>query len=78
MNPGWQTSLRHTSLCKEVFRAGLNGFWENVFGIGATNGFLIKTKSFILKTETVSLNMFGLCLFMSEAMGLPGSENWKV
>lgn len=69
-NPGWQTSVCCTSHCKEIVRAGLNGFKENVLGIGATNGFLIKTTAFILKPQTVSLNMFGLCLFMSEARGL--------
>lgn len=74
-NPGWQTSVCCTSLCEEIFRAGLNGVWENIFGIGATNDFLIKKKMFILKTKTVSLNMFGLCLFMSEAIGLLGPGN---
>jgi len=73
--PGWQASPRRTSLCKEIFRAGLNGVGENIFGTGATNGFLIKTNPFILRSEAVSLNMFGLCLCVSEAIGLPGSAN---
>lgn len=77
-NPAWRASVCYTSLEEKIFRDGLNGFGENVFGIGDTNGFLSKTKAFIFKAQTVSLNMFRLCLFMSEVIGSFGPENWKL